>query len=157
MFFLKWYGAFCQFNIWINTLLWLYYDRQFIFQYYNCYKKAAHCLFFVSFIYSLWATGLTNSALIDWLSWVVAVRPLLPADFTLLLLCCACRCSTAHLPPHVGGVKFVLCGDCYEGHGMLILLPSDVQGLGNALIISSRVPLKEKPSGGGWRAAGWGV
>lgn len=40
---------------------------------------------------------------------------------------------------------------------MLILLPSDVQGRGNALIISSRVPLKEKPSGGGWRAAGWGV
>lgn len=33
---------------------------------------------------------------------------------------------------------------------MLILLPSDVQGRGNALIISSRVPLKEKPSGGGW-------
>lgn len=39
------------------------------------------------------------------------------------------------------------------GHGMLILLPSDVQGRGNALIISSRVPLKEKPSGGFW----WGV
>lgn len=31
---------------------------------------------------------------------------------------------------------------------MLILLPSDVQGRGNALIISSRMPLKEKPSGG---------
>lgn len=31
---------------------------------------------------------------------------------------------------------------------MLILLPSDVQGRGNALIISSRMPLKEKPSDG---------
>lgn len=37
---------------------------------------------------------------------------------------------------------------------MLILLPSDVQGRGNALIISSRVPLKEKPSGGFGQAGG---
>ncbi|CAJ1069754.1 bone morphogenetic protein 3 [Xyrichtys novacula] len=35
---------------------------------------------------------------------------------------------------------------CYGGHGMLILLPSDVQGRRNALIISSRAPLKEEPS-----------
>lgn len=54
-------------------------------------------------------------------------------------------------------VNPVQCVDCYERHGMLILLPSDVQGRGSALIISSRVPLKEKPSGGGWRAVGWGV
>ncbi len=38
---------------------------------------------------------------------------------------------------------------------MLILLPSDVQGRGNALIISSRVPLKENPvAGGGGRLDG---
>lgn len=46
-------------------------------------------------------------------------------------------------------------------HGdTLILLPLDVQGRGNALIISSRMPLKEKPSdgfGGAGRAAGWGA
>lgn len=40
-------------------------------------------------------------------------------------------------------VKVIKPVDCYEGHGMLILLPLDVQGQGNALIISSRVPLKE--------------
>lgn len=38
---------------------------------------------------------------------------------------------------------------------MLILLPSDVQGRGNALIISSRVPLKEKPGGGFGGVEGW--
>lgn len=42
---------------------------------------------------------------------------------------------------------------------MLILLPSDVQGRGNALIISSRMPLKEKPTDGFWKGggAGWGA
>lgn len=49
-------------------------------------------------------------------------------------------------------VKVIQPVDCYERHGMLILLPSDVQGRGNALIISSRVPLKEDQWWGGLQA-----
>lgn len=104
-----------------------------------------HFLKWLKFRFVAWFVWMTDKQLmsasftgVHWLFWVVS------------------SCSPVHLLPSER-VKVVHGADCYEGHGMQILLPSDVQGRRNALIISSRVPLKEKPSDGGWSAPGWGV